>query len=100
VLPFNDGALGELPGSDAHISLTVPADAQVWFDGNPTRQTGTRRNYVSPPLTPGPTYTYTLRVRWIQDGAPVEENRRVHVHAGDWVRLAFPSSTAGRVGGP
>jgi uncharacterized protein (TIGR03000 family) len=99
VLPFNDSALGELP-SNAHISLAVPADAQVWFDGNPTRQTGTLRNYISPPLTPGPTYTYTLRVRWMNDGTPVEENRRVRVHAGARVRLHFTPSTAGRVPGP
>jgi uncharacterized protein (TIGR03000 family) len=99
VLPFSDSTLTERP-TYAHISLEVPTDAQVWFDGDPTRHTGTLRNYVSPPLTPGPTYTYTLRVRWMKDGTPVEETRRVKVHAGELVRLTFPASAANRVPGP
>jgi uncharacterized protein (TIGR03000 family) len=94
VLPSPDGVLTGQPGS-VRITLTVPADAQVWFDGDSTRHTGTLRNYVSPALTPGSTYTYTLRVRWTKDGAPVEENRRVNVQAGEWVRLTFPAAARG-----
>jgi uncharacterized protein (TIGR03000 family) len=80
---------GEEQSTKAQISLTVPADAQVWFDGKATRLTGTQRNYTSPPLTPGRTYTYTLRVRWTKDGTPVEENRSVDIQAGGRVRLDF-----------
>jgi uncharacterized protein (TIGR03000 family) len=98
LVPFNDSALGELP-RNAHISLAVPADAQVWFDGNPTRQTGTLRHYTSPPLTPGPTYTYTVRVRWMKDGTPVDERRRVRVHSGAWVQLNFTPSGGTRAPG-
>jgi uncharacterized protein (TIGR03000 family) len=84
--PLDATGLSE-ESNKAHISLAVPADAQVWFDGKATRLTGTRRTFASPPLTPGRTYTYTLRVRWMNDGTPVEENRSVQVHAGAWVRL-------------
>jgi uncharacterized protein (TIGR03000 family) len=66
----------------ARIWLTVPADAQVWFDGEPTQQTGELRHFVSPPLAPGRSYTYGVRVRWMKDGKPVEEERRVRVQAG------------------
>src|SRR5262245_46965126 len=34
----------------ATIELLVPADAQVWFNGAATTQTGTVRRFVTPPL--------------------------------------------------
>jgi uncharacterized protein (TIGR03000 family) len=73
----------------ARIWLTVPADALVWFDGEQTKQTGEYRHFVSPPLAPGRSYTYAVRVRWMKDGKPVEEERRVSVRAGasSWVDI-------------
>jgi hypothetical protein len=47
-----------LADSSAQIELQVPADTQVWFDGEKTTQTGTRRLFVSAPLTLGRQYTY------------------------------------------
>jgi uncharacterized protein (TIGR03000 family) len=73
----------------ARIWLTVPADAQVWIGGDPTKQTGEYRHFVSPPLASGRSYTYDVRVRWMKDGKPVEEERRVSVRAGasSWVDI-------------
>jgi len=75
------------PDNRAHISLHVPADAQVWFDGKATKQTGTVRQYHSPELPPGKKYHYEVRVRWMKDGKPVEEKRRIEVEARDWLRF-------------
>ena len=80
---------GYRPASDnrAHIWLRVPADAQVWFDGRATKQTGLLRLYDSPPLAPGKKFVYEVRVRWMKDGKPIEQNRRITVEAKDWLRF-------------
>jgi uncharacterized protein (TIGR03000 family) len=80
------------PDNRARIWLAVPADAEVWFDGEPTKQTGGLRQFVSPPLAPGRSYTYAVRVRWTKDGQPVEEERRISVRAGAWSRFDFTPS--------
>ena len=38
---------------DARVVQAVPADAEVFFDGKKTRQTGIIRRFSTPPLTPG-----------------------------------------------
>jgi len=63
------------------IELRVPANAQVWFNGQATRQTGSQREFVSPPLQPGQEYTYTIRARWMQNGQPVDQTRALQVAA-------------------
>ena len=83
----------------ARIWLSVPADAQVWFDGEPTKQTGELRHFVSPPLAPGRSYTYDVRVRWTKDGKPVEEERRVRVRAGASSWSDFTQSRGGNGAG-
>jgi uncharacterized protein (TIGR03000 family) len=75
------------PDNTAHITLQVPSGAEVWFDGKSTRQTGPTRHFHSPPLQPGKSYVYALRVRWQKDGKAVEETRRVNVQANDRVSL-------------
>jgi uncharacterized protein (TIGR03000 family) len=84
------------PDSSAHVSLRVPAGAAVWFDGNRTRQTGSLREYVSPPLRAGRTYVYDVRVRWDRDGKPVEETRRVRVWANARIDLDLTSAADSR----
>ena len=100
-LSLSDSALS-LPGSTyrpsadnrAHITLHVPTDAQVWFDGKATKQTGTLREYHTPELTPGNKYHYEVRVRWMKDGKPVEEKRRIEVEARDWLRFDLTRPSA------
>jgi len=83
------------PASDnrAHIALRVPADAKVWFDGQATTQTGTLRQYDSPPLPPGKKFVYEVRARWMKDGKPIEEKRRIKVQARDWLRFDLTQPT-------
>ena len=83
---------GTLPApadNRASVWLAVPADAEVWFDGDKTKQTGDLRHFESPPLAPGRSYTYAVRVRWTKDGKPVEEERQISVRAGASSRLDF-----------
>jgi len=45
------------------IRLLVPADATVVVDGNyKTKSTGSSRRFITPPLLPGESYTYSLKV--------------------------------------
>jgi uncharacterized protein (TIGR03000 family) len=71
------------------ISMHVPADAEVWFDDTRTVQTGAFRAFVSPRLTPGQDYVYTLRVRWVEANRTVERTRRLTIRAGDGIALEF-----------
>jgi uncharacterized protein (TIGR03000 family) len=68
--------------SAAEITVRVPADAELWLDGNATKQRGDTRTFVSPVLQPGRTFTYEFRARWMKDGKPVEATRTVDIRAG------------------
>jgi uncharacterized protein (TIGR03000 family) len=70
----------------AHIWLRVPKDAEIWFQGVKTRQTGEWRYFYSPPLTAGKKYSYAVRVSWKEDGKPVEVKQNLVVSAGAMIR--------------
>jgi uncharacterized protein (TIGR03000 family) len=78
------------------INVTVPPDAEIWFDGAPTTQKGSVRQFVSPPISAGQNYSYQLNVRWLSGGRQVDETRRLSVRAGDRVSINFtgPSDAA------
>jgi uncharacterized protein (TIGR03000 family) len=67
----------------ALVVAHLPEDARIWFQDQPTKQTGTLRQFVSPRLTPGKTYTYTVRVLWPEEGQWVSQVHSFPVHAGD-----------------
>jgi uncharacterized protein (TIGR03000 family) len=74
----------------ASVTVTVPEAATVLFDGSPTTQTGTQRQFVTPPLQPGRNFYYDIEARWTSaDGTPVEELRHVLVTAGANVQVNF-----------
>jgi uncharacterized protein (TIGR03000 family) len=93
VNPETDPGPAAAADAPAHLTLRVPADARVWFNGAPTKTTGAVREYDSPPLAPGERYTYRLRVRWNDRGREVEQSREVSVTAGARVTLEFPAAT-------
>jgi uncharacterized protein (TIGR03000 family) len=61
----------------------LPEDARIWIQDKPTTSTGTLREFVSPALTPGANYTYTVRVEWPENGTWVRQVHSFAVHAGD-----------------
>jgi uncharacterized protein (TIGR03000 family) len=83
----------------ATIELSVPPDARVWFDDNPTVQTGSERRYYSPPLTPGQTYSYVITAQWRgPDGADVVKKETVSVRANESSNVEFVPRTLVRSG--
>jgi uncharacterized protein (TIGR03000 family) len=79
----------------AQVTVVVPADAEVFFDGDPTTETGTERRFVTPPLTVGGKYSYTIRARWQRVGNAVEKTRQVRVTGGGNVRVDFMAPPPG-----
>jgi uncharacterized protein (TIGR03000 family) len=78
--------LPEKNPEEPNVALMVahlPEDARIWFEDQPTNQTGSLRRFLSPPLTPGKTYTYTVRVQWPEEGQWVSQVHSFPVHAGD-----------------
>jgi uncharacterized protein (TIGR03000 family) len=82
------------PEGRARLELRVPEDAAVWFGDVRTEQTGTRRQFESPPLTPGKEYVYAVRVVWQEAGKEVQESRDVTVRAGEQLSATFPLTKA------
>jgi uncharacterized protein (TIGR03000 family) len=76
----------------ARIHLEVPTSARVWFDNEKTTQTGSSRDFITPPLPTGTKYTYAIRVEWTENGHKVESTRRVSFQAGAHVDLDLTKS--------
>jgi uncharacterized protein (TIGR03000 family) len=71
----------------AQVIVTVPADADVFFDGSATTETGTERVFTTPALAAGQKFYYDIEAQWTADGQPVERSHKVLVTAGATVRV-------------
>jgi uncharacterized protein (TIGR03000 family) len=83
---------GDVTSSDtrAYLTVSVPADAEIWIEGTRTTSTGSVREYQSPPLAPGARYTYNVRARWNENGREVIQTQQVEITAGTRVNVQFP----------
>ncbi len=77
------------PDGAAAVGVIVPADAEVWFNGDPTKQKGEHREFVTPTLPVGRAYQYEVRARWKPDGKLVDQTRTVIVHANERIDVDF-----------
>jgi uncharacterized protein (TIGR03000 family) len=60
----------------------LPTNAQVYFGDHRTTSKGMLRRYVSPPLAPGKTFTYAVRVNWVEGGKKVTQRHEFDVRRG------------------
>jgi uncharacterized protein (TIGR03000 family) len=74
----------------AHISVSAPANGEIWFDGTKATSTGAVRHYVSPPLEAGIRYTYVVAACWNENGQEMKQAQKVVVTAGAQVNVSFP----------
>jgi uncharacterized protein (TIGR03000 family) len=83
------------PEAAERITLVahVPEHAKVWLGGGETTSTGTLRTYVTPPLPAG-SYTYDVRVDWVEAGKKVTQTQTIPVQPGGMycVYLVQPGS--------
>jgi uncharacterized protein (TIGR03000 family) len=75
----------------ALVSVHLPSDAGLWFQGTQMPLTGSERVFRSPPLALGKSYRYDVTARWTENGRPVEKNRSISVQAGQRVNLDMTS---------
>jgi uncharacterized protein (TIGR03000 family) len=88
-----DGAPPQ-PANIADVTVSLPTDAEIWFEGVKTTTSGSVRDYQTPPLTPGSRYTYEVKARWKENGHEVTQTQEVFVTAGAHVNVSFPASPA------
>jgi uncharacterized protein (TIGR03000 family) len=82
----------------ATLLVTLPADARLTVDGQPTRSTSGERTFETPPLPTDKDFSYTLKAEITRDGHPVTVTRHVTVRGGEESRvdITFPEATASR----
>jgi uncharacterized protein (TIGR03000 family) len=84
------GPAAPMQDNMARIRVVVPDGARVWFDNQPTKQTGSVRNFESPALKPGHEYTYDVKAQWRdQNGKEVTRTRHIDVRANGSVTVDF-----------
>jgi uncharacterized protein (TIGR03000 family) len=83
---------GGTAGTDnrATITVHVPADARVWFDGAATNFTGPVREFHSPALKTAQWYTYEIKATWKENGREMTQTQQVEVTPGARVNADFP----------
>ncbi len=80
------------PAAPAETTLTVrvPADADVYLEGQKTHSKGTVRQYKTSQLSPGQKWeAYTVRVTWERNGKPVTKERTLTLEGGKSQEVTF-----------
>jgi uncharacterized protein (TIGR03000 family) len=75
----------------ATLNVQLPtSDAQLWLnDTFTTSPTGMDRQFQSPPLDPAKNYSYTVKIRWTDDGKVMEKTKDVKVEPGKTSTVSF-----------
>ncbi len=67
--------------------MTLPADAKLTIDDEPTVSTSESRVFVTPSLPPGKTFHYVLKATVVRDGKTETVTKQVAVRAGEDTRI-------------
>ena len=71
------------------LTINVPANASVWINDQPTQQSGSKRTFSTPNLSPG-TYTYTIRAAVPNSSNTyLMKEQVVNFHAGESPTVTF-----------
>jgi uncharacterized protein (TIGR03000 family) len=82
----------------ANLTVELPAaDARLEVDGEPTRQSGATRRFVSPPLKPGTRYHYLFQIWYWESGKMIVRKRSVPVRAGETITVDLRKPAPGDV---
>jgi len=74
----------------AILIIEVPPQATLWIEDQRMSQTGSVRSFQSPPLQPGKTYLYKIRLSWPgPNGHPITTEHEITVQAGQTQRINF-----------
>jgi len=78
----------------AQITVRLPNNADLWFDGVKMTETGPVRVFSTPSLSVDRKYAYTIRIRWIEGDTTIDQTRKVMFSAGDKLDVSFPATSA------
>lgn len=91
-------------GSDAnraYLQVIVPdPNSEIYIQNQRMSVTGSVRDFVSPDLEPGKTFTYTIMLKKNVSGRMQEETRKVDVAAGSRVIVDFNRPDGARISQP
>jgi uncharacterized protein (TIGR03000 family) len=73
----------------ALIRVEVPDSARIWFDDQPTSQTGPSRLFITSPLKSGGDYVYRVRARWKSGDKEVDRTLTVQLKGGENKAISF-----------
>ena len=74
----------------ATLMVQLPtSEAQLWLNDNLTTPVGMDRQYQSPPLDSAKNYSYTVKIRWMEDGKVMEKSKDVKVEPGKTSTVSF-----------
>jgi uncharacterized protein (TIGR03000 family) len=83
----------------ATLTVTLPADAKLTFDGQATISTSAHRVFTTPPLEKGKSFHYSVKAEFIRAGRTITVQQEISVQAGretfvsiDIPREAFSNS--------
>jgi uncharacterized protein (TIGR03000 family) len=78
----------------ATISVTLPEDAVLKIDDQPTTSTSGMRTLITPALAQGSEFHYTLTAEIVRDGQTLTTTKRVEVRAGEETQVSIEFPTA------
>jgi len=71
------------------LAVSVPDDAKIFVNGQPTTSIGADRQYVSRDLQSGFNYTYEVKAEVVRNGKTIEQAKTINLRAGQTAELAF-----------
>ena len=87
-------AVSTLPANRGQVVVRVPVDAKLFADGQATLLTGTERVFLTPDLSAGRDFQYTLKVEYTANGETKSDSKQVVVRAGHRTVIDFATPTA------
>jgi len=92
--PPDAATLSSAPSNNTAVIRvrTVPG-AELWFDDTATTQSGPVRTFTTPELQPGKEFEYHVKVRWMDNGKPVERTKTVDLSPGRVVDVDLTPSS-------
>jgi len=81
--------------TEATLVVTLPEDAKLTIDNEPTTSTSANRVFVSPSLETGKAYQYTLKAQVVRDGKTQTTTQKVTVRAGQVSRVELTVPATG-----
>jgi uncharacterized protein (TIGR03000 family) len=93
-------AVATLPANRAQVVVRVPADAKLFADDQATQLTGTERVFLTPDLSTGRDFQYTLKIEYAVGSETKSDTKQVVVRAGHRTVIDFATPTAEKTTSP